>query len=168
MVAQAPRRGGALLVSRLKDSTHYAIVEERAVVPNTGILRDEVVVLASEKDTDQPLRLRRVEIQLEGKQDTLAFIANDLKLAASTIAAIYKDRWRMELFFKALKQSLRIKAFIGAGPAGATAAINLAPFRSVLMADCRSLEDFECIGSRANRRIAGARGPPFTRRHGSV
>ena len=43
----------------------------------------------------------------------MAFITNDLKLAASTIAAIYKDRWQIELFFKALKQSLRIKAFIG-------------------------------------------------------
>jgi diacylglycerol kinase len=105
--------GDVRFVSRLKDSTNYTIVEERAVLPHTGILRDEVIVLASEKDTDKPLRLRRVEIWLEEKQDTLAFITNDLKLAASTIAAIYKDRWQIELFFKALKQSLRIKAFIG-------------------------------------------------------
>lgn len=105
--------GDVRFVSRLKDSTNYTIVEERAVLPNTGILRDEVVVLSSDKEADQPLRLRRVEIWLEEKQDTLAFITNDLKLAASTIAAIYKDRWQIELFFKALKQSLRIKAFIG-------------------------------------------------------
>jgi diacylglycerol kinase len=105
--------GDVRFVSRLKDSTNYTIVEQRAVLPHTGILRDEVIVLASEKEADQPLRLRRVEIWLEEKQDTLAFITNDLKLAASTIAAIYKDRWQIELFFKALKQSLRIKAFIG-------------------------------------------------------
>ena len=100
-------------VSRLKDSTHYGIVEQRPASPDATILRDEVIVLASEKDPDKAMRLRRVEVWLEEKQHTLAFITNDLKLAASTIAAIYKDRWQIELFFKALKQSLRIKTFIG-------------------------------------------------------
>jgi len=104
--------GGVRFVSRLKDSTHYAIVEQRPV-SGLQVIRDEVIVLASEKDADKAQRLRRVEVWVEDKQDTLAFITNDLKLAASTIAAIYKDRWQIELFFKALKQSLRIKAFIG-------------------------------------------------------
>ena len=100
-------------VSRLKDSTLYGIVEQRPASPDATIVRDEVIVLASEKDPDKAMRLRRVEVWLEEKQHTLAFITNDLKLAASTIAAIYKDRWQIELFFKALKQSLRIKTFIG-------------------------------------------------------
>lgn len=104
--------GGVRFVSRLKDSTHYAIVEQRPV-SDPNVIRDEVIVLASEKDANHALRLRRVEVWVENKQDTLAFITNDLKLAASTIAAVYKDRWQIELFFKALKQSLRIKAFIG-------------------------------------------------------
>lgn len=102
--------GRVRFVSRLKDSTLYAIVEQRPVSA-LNVIRDEVIVLASEKDAGQPLR--RVEVWVEDKQDTLAFITNDLKLAASTIAAIYKDRWQIELFFKALKQNLRIKAFIG-------------------------------------------------------
>lgn len=105
--------GGVRFVSRLKDSTHYAIVEQRPSSPDPKVIRDEVVVLASEKDLEHALRLRRVEVWVEEKQDTLAFITNDLKLAASTIAAIYKDRWQIELFFKAIKQSLRIKTFIG-------------------------------------------------------
>jgi len=104
--------GGVRFVSRLKDSTLYSIVEERPVCGGK-VIRDEVIVLDSEKNSGQPQRLRRVEIWVEDKQDTLAFITNELKLAASTIAAIYKDRWQIELFFKALKQSLRIKAFIG-------------------------------------------------------
>lgn len=105
--------GGVFFVSRLKDSTGYTIIEERPVREGSGILRDEVIVLDSEKDPDKLMRLRRIEVWLEGKQDTIAFVTNNLKLAASTIAAIYRDRWQIELFFKAIKQSLRIKTFIG-------------------------------------------------------
>ena len=105
--------GGVFFVSRLKDSTSYAIVETRPVHPDSNILRDEVVILVSDKDSEEPMRLRRIEVWLEDKKDTMVFITNQLKLAASTIAAIYKDRWQIELFFKAIKQSLRIKTFIG-------------------------------------------------------
>jgi len=103
---------GVFFVSRLKDSTGYAIVEERRQ-PAEPILRDEVIILASERGKENPLRLRRIEVWLEDKQDTIVFVTNHLGLAASTIADIYRDRWQIELFFKAIKQSLRIKSFIG-------------------------------------------------------
>ena len=61
-------------------------------------------------------RLRRIEVWVEEKQDTLVFVTNHPKLAASTIAAIYKDRWQIELFFKAIKQNLKIKTFVGTSP----------------------------------------------------
>jgi Transposase DDE domain/Domain of unknown function (DUF4372) len=99
-------------VSRLKDSTNYGIVEERAK-PADPILRDEVIMLTSEPESDQPMLLRRIEVWLEDKHESMVFVSNHLRLAASTIAAIYRDRWQIELFFKAIKQSLRIKAFIG-------------------------------------------------------
>jgi diacylglycerol kinase len=105
--------GGVFFVSRLKDNTSYLIAETRAVPAGTHILRDEVVMLASDRESAEPMRLRRIEVWLEEKQDTMVFVTNQLKLAASTIAAIYKDRWQIELFFKAIKQSLRIKTFIG-------------------------------------------------------
>lgn len=105
--------GGVDFVTRLKDSTGYTIVDERPVRKDSGIIRDEVIVLDSEKDPDKLMRLRRIEVWLEDKQETIAFVTNNLKLAASTIAAIYRDRWKIELFFKAIKQSLRIKTFIG-------------------------------------------------------
>jgi diacylglycerol kinase len=105
--------GGVSFVSRLKDSTSYTIVETRPLAPDTNILHDEVVILGSDKDSAEPMRLRRIEVWLEDKQDTIVFVTNHLKLAASTIAVIYKDRWQIELFFKAIKQSLRIKTFIG-------------------------------------------------------
>ena len=50
---------------------------------------------------------------MEEKKEAMVFITNNFKLAASTIAASYKDRWQIELFFKALKQSLKIKTFVG-------------------------------------------------------
>ncbi len=105
---------GVYFVSRLKDSTGYGVLEVRPKPADPMILRDEIVLLASEKESDHPMKLRRIEIWLEDKQQTIVFVSNHLKLAASTIAAIYRDRWQIELFFKAIKQSLRIKTFIGA------------------------------------------------------
>lgn len=103
---------GVFFVSRLKDSTSYAIVGERPQ-PADPVLRDEVIILASDREKEEPMRLRRIEVWLEDKQDTMVFVTNHLRLAASTIGDIYRDRWQIELFFKAIKQSLRIKAFIG-------------------------------------------------------
>ena len=104
---------GVYFVTRLKDSTSYAIVEERPKSADPVIVRDEVILLGSEKDSDEPMRLRRIEVWLEDKRETMVFVTNQHKLAASTIAGIYKDRWQIELFFKTIKQSLRIRSFIG-------------------------------------------------------
>ena len=104
---------GVFFVTRLKDSTNYVIVEERSQSADPNIVRDEVILLGSEKNSDDPMRLRRIEVYLEDKQETMAFVSNQLKLAASTIAGIYKDRWQIGLFFKTIKQSLRIRSFIG-------------------------------------------------------
>jgi len=104
---------GVFFVSRLKDSTHYGIVEKRPKPADPDIVRDEVIMLASEPESGHPLLLRRIEVWLEDKQESMVFVSNHLRLAASTIAAIYRDRWQIELFFKAIKQSLRIKVFIG-------------------------------------------------------
>lgn len=103
---------GVFFVTRLKDSTSYGVVEVLPALADS-ILRDEVIVLASEPESDAPMRLRRIEVWVEDKQETLVFVTNHLQLAASTVTAIYKDRWQIEPFFKAIKQSLRIKSFIG-------------------------------------------------------
>ena len=59
------------------------------------------------------LFLRRIEVWDETQQRRLVFLTNHRNFAASTIAAIYRERWQIELFFKALKQNLRIKTFVG-------------------------------------------------------
>ena len=100
-------------VTRLKDSVEYGITDQRSVPADSSILRDEVILLCSQQDIGPEASLRRVEVWVEEKNETMVFLTNNFKLAASTIAAIYKERWQIELFFKALKQSMRIKTFVG-------------------------------------------------------
>ena len=100
-------------VTRLKDSAGYGIIETRPVPESGNIVRDEVIVLTSQQEIGPEARLRRIETWVEEKQETMVFLTNNLTLAASTISAIYKERWQIELFFKALKQSLKILTFVG-------------------------------------------------------
>jgi hypothetical protein len=100
-------------VTRLKDSVEYGIVEQLKVPENKNILRDEVILLCSQQDIGPEARLRRIEVWVEEKDETMVFLTNNFRLAASTIAEIYKERWQIELFFKALKQSMKIKTFVG-------------------------------------------------------
>jgi hypothetical protein len=106
-------RQKVFFVSRLKDNAEYGIVEPRPVPEGSDIIRDEVILLTSQQEVGPEARLRRIEVWVEEKQETMVFVTNNLKLAASTIAAIYKERWAIELFFKALKQLLKVKTFVG-------------------------------------------------------
>jgi len=99
-------------VTRLKDNAAYGIVEQRPTDPTKGILRDEVILLTKTQEHGPAARLRRVEVEGENGE-TVVFVTNHLKLSAATVAAVYRERWQIELFFKALKQSLRIKTFVG-------------------------------------------------------
>lgn len=101
-------------VTRLKDNAQFDVIEEREPPQHRRILRDQTIRLtglgASEKC---PHRLRRIEAVREDTGEILVFLTNHHGLGASTIAALYKDRWQIELFFKALKQNLKIKTFVG-------------------------------------------------------
>jgi hypothetical protein len=100
-------------VTRLKDKADYEVMEKRAVPENGKVQKDEVIVLFKLAAEGKDCFLRRIEVWVEEKKETMVFVTNNLKLAASTIAAIYKGRWQIELFFKALKQSLKVKTFVG-------------------------------------------------------
>jgi len=99
-------------VTRLKDNAEYGIVEQRPAGEAKGILRDEVILLTKTQEHGPAARLRRIEVAGENGE-TVVFVTNHLKLSAATVAAVYRERWQIELFFKALKQSLRIKTFVG-------------------------------------------------------
>ena len=101
-------------VTRMKDNALYTVVEEREVPHNRGILKDQIIILSGSGAWEKcPYPLRRVEVWDEEKQQTLVFLTNHFGFGATTIAAIYKERWQIELFFKALKQNLKIKTFVG-------------------------------------------------------
>ena len=105
---------GVCFVTRMKDSALFEVVEEHAVPQDRNILKDQTIRLIGTSAQEKcPHLLRRVEAVREDTGGILVFIANHHGLGASTIAAIYKDRWQIELFFKALKQNLKIKTFVG-------------------------------------------------------
>lgn len=105
---------GVYFVTRLKDNAVYEVVEQRQPPQNRGILKDETIRLSGSGAQDKcPHLLRRVEAVRPDSDETLVFLTNHHGLGASTVAAIYKDRWQIELFFKALKQNLKIKTFVG-------------------------------------------------------
>lgn len=106
-------RQGVFFVSRLKDNAVYEVVEKRKVPENRNVLRDEVIFFPSLAEPKLEYFFRRVEIWDEVKQESIVFLTNHKEFGATTIASIYKDRWQVELFFKAIKQSLKIKTFLG-------------------------------------------------------
>jgi hypothetical protein len=105
---------GVFFVTRLKDKAAYEVVEARAVPQGGGILADEVIRLTGAGAQEKcPHRLRRVVVWDAENEREIALLTNHLDFGATTIAAIYKDRWEIELFFKALKQNLTVKTFVG-------------------------------------------------------
>jgi hypothetical protein len=105
---------GVFFVTRLKANAVYTVVGTRELPAHRGIVRDELIELTGVGAAAKcPYPLRRVEVEDRETGDTLVFLTNHLEFGATTIAAIYKDRWQIELLFKALKQNLKIKTFVG-------------------------------------------------------
>ena len=101
-------------VTRLKSNAEYFVTKTLAEAAEGPIRRDELIefqLITAGRTIWQTYR--RIEVWLEDKQEALVLLTNLLELSAPTIAAIYKERWQIELFFKALKQNLRIKTFVG-------------------------------------------------------
>jgi len=107
-------RSGVYFVTRLKDNADYIVLKEHPVAARGNIVSDETIFFAAAKAQKHcPFPLRRiVSVDPESGQ-SIALLTNHFEFAASTIGAIYKDRWQIELFFKALKQNLRVKTFVG-------------------------------------------------------
>lgn len=104
---------GVFFVTRPKTGMAYEVVEHRKIDVNRNLLSDQIIELTSETGQKVAWQLRRIEIWVPEKEERMALLTNHLDLSALTIAAIYKERWQVELFFKALKQNLKIKTFVG-------------------------------------------------------
>ena len=107
---------GVHFVTRIHSNPVFHVVEDRTVPIHRHILADQLVRFDGKRTRDKyKSLLRRVVVDI-GEGQTLELLTNHMKLGASTCAAIYKERWQIELFFKALKQNLRIKTFVGTSP----------------------------------------------------
>ena len=105
---------GVFFVTRFKSDLKYEVVEERTLPQNRNILADQVVRLcATTKTGAYTTQYRRIVLWVEDKQEEMAFFTNHLTWGATTVTAVYKDRWQIESFFKSLKQLLRVKTFVG-------------------------------------------------------
>lgn len=105
---------GVYFVSRQKCNARYRVVERRRVNKSQGLICDQSIELTGVKSCKESLALLRRIVYRDAETGIrYVFLTNNFTLAASTIAACYKERWQIELFFKWIKQNLKIKAFLG-------------------------------------------------------
>lgn len=108
---------GAFFVTRSKRNLDFTRRASRKVDKTTGLRSDQTIVLAGPKSSElYPDALRRVAFYDTENARRLVFLTNNFTLPAITIAGLYRSRWQVELFFKWIKQHLRIKAFYGTTP----------------------------------------------------
>jgi len=107
----------AFYVLRAKRNFSYKRRYSNKVEPNSNVRSDQIVVLDGPSSSlDYPEPIRRIRYYDEENDRFFVFITNDFESLAETIAALYKERWKVELFFKWIKQNLRIKVFYGTSP----------------------------------------------------
>ena len=106
---------GIFFVTRLKSNAQYRVVSRRQVLKDQGVTSDQTIEFTGIQTSNRcPIPLRRIGYRDPETGKRYAFLTNHFKLAASTIAAIYRSRWQIELFFKWIKQNLKLKSFVGA------------------------------------------------------
>jgi hypothetical protein len=104
-------------VTGMKDNARYRVLEDRPLPMHRNILADQIIELEGFYPRQKyPGVLRRIEVWDEEEERIIELLTNPMTFGSTTIAAIYKDRWQIEIFFKTIKQNLRIKTFVGTSP----------------------------------------------------
>ena len=104
---------GSIFVTRPKSRMLHEVVEDLPVPKGKGVITDQVIRLTGAQGYKHPGPLRMIRYQDPVTRKILCFITNQFTWASTTIAALYKERWQVELFFKWLKQNTRIRHFVG-------------------------------------------------------
>ena len=105
---------GVFLVTRLKRGIRYRVLERRPANRARGVTSDQTIEFTSARARKRcPHRLRRIGYRDPETGRHYVFLTTNFALSAKTVADIYKARWQVELFFKWIKQNLRIKSFVG-------------------------------------------------------
>jgi hypothetical protein len=104
---------GIFFVTRQRKNARYQLIQRHPVISSKGLSSDQTIQLTRTQADDCPIRLRRIGYRDVETGKHYVFLTNNFHLAAATIAQIYKARWQIELFFKWIKQNLKIKTFLG-------------------------------------------------------
>lgn len=104
---------GIYFVIRQKSNAVYRVTRREEVRKGTGVTSDQRIVLTGHKGKECPVELRRIGYRDSETGRHYVFLTNCFHLSAKTICDIYKERWQIELFFKWIKQQLKIKTFLG-------------------------------------------------------
>ncbi|GER94756.1 transposase [hot springs metagenome] len=108
---------GIYFVTRQKDNARFRVIRDNPIPERGKILRDSVIEFEGfYAKEDFPYQLRRIEVWDDTKGEVIVLLTNHLEFGPTTLAAIYKDRWQIEVFFKTIKQNLKIKTFVGTTP----------------------------------------------------
>lgn len=110
---------GVTFVNRLKKSIKYKVLEERdlPIGKYEHIISDHIIELSEEKSfNNYPKRMRLVTVWDEKNNECIEILTNNFSWTANTISELYKSRWQIEIFFKEVKQLLKIKSFVGTSP----------------------------------------------------
>ena len=104
----------AYFVTRLKTNASYRVIERRSTEHLSNIRSDQVIEFKGFYSHKKlPYRLRRIHAKDPETGKRIVLLTNHMSWSAKTIALIYKDRWQIEIFFKTLKQQLKVKSFVG-------------------------------------------------------
>jgi IS4 transposase len=110
-------QAGVFFVTRLKNNAVFEVVHDYPVPKRSNVLSDQLIRFTVPKTSRKyPELLRRVVVWDKENEREIELLTNHLKFGATTIGRIYRDRWEIELFFKVLKQHLKIKTFVGTSP----------------------------------------------------
>jgi IS4 transposase len=136
---------GAFFVVRAKDNLKFQRLYSLPKDKEAGIRADQVITLVTKKSKKgYPERLRRVSYVDKEQNKRFVFLTNNFDITAKTVADVYKQRWQVELFFKWIKQHLRIKAFYGTSINAVKSQIWVALCTYLLVAITKKRLDIQC------------------------
>lgn len=103
---------GVWFVTRMRRDARYEVLEKRQPAADSRVCQDSIIRLGVERRTMRQ-KLRRIELSPREGHDECVLLTNNLRWSAETVAKLYRQRWEIEQFFRALKQNLRLKSFVG-------------------------------------------------------
>jgi transposase len=152
---QQIEKRGAFFVTRIKNNAQIEFLgQHRQPNKELGILSDEIIWYAGQQSMEKlPGELRLITYQDPESDKIYRFITNNFKIAASSIAEIYRQRWQIELFFKWIKQNLKIKSFLGTSENAVMSQIWVAMIHYLLVAYMQFLLKIKLSLTEITRRI---------------